>query len=161
MEHYEAVTETRSFSKVAPPPPERSWSRGHHPDLHHDPHARERSIASLARDERSVSRELSAEKESRWEYRGQGIWENRDSDYEGRWSEEREAGPSPGRRSLDRSGPSSAPANSTFTRKLSSSAAPGGASTATAGRILKLRFVLNQVGRLSFVTVSPAAKFYD
>ena len=64
VEHYEAMTETRSFSK-APPPPERSFSqqRGLY---HHDPHHRERSIASVtSRDERSRSRELSMEKESR------------------------------------------------------------------------------------------------
>ena len=73
LEHYESVTETRSFSsKVAPPPPERSFSQGHHYGHHHDlghgqyhdPHSRERSIASRER-ERSTSRELSAEKESR------------------------------------------------------------------------------------------------
>lgn len=62
VEHYESVTETRSFSKVAPPPPERSFSqsRGHH----HDLHTRERALASAER-EGSISRELSAEKESR------------------------------------------------------------------------------------------------
>lgn len=137
MEHYESVTEARSFSKVAPPPPERSFSqvRGHH-----DLHTRERALASAER-EASISRELSMEKESRWEYRGQGIWENRDSDYEGRWSEEREvrevSQPGLGRLSLDREGGTPAQANSSFTRKISANTmantAPGGASTATAG----------------------------
>ena len=138
------MTEARSFSKVAPPPPERSFSqvRGHH-----DLHTRERALASAER-EASISRELSMEKESRWEYRGQGIWENRDSDYEGRWSEEREvrevSQPGPGRLSQDRElarghleGGPPAQANSAFTRKISANTmantAPGGASTATAG----------------------------
>ena len=161
VEHYESVTETRSFSKVAPPPPERSFSQSRGQQYgHHDLHTRERALASAER-EGSTSRELSMEKESRsghhpdcdkcqqspsicrWEYRGQGIWENRDSDYEGRWSEEREVAqqPGPGRLSLDReltrghqeAGVTSASANSSFTRKISANTAPGGASTATAG----------------------------
>ena len=66
----------------------------------------------------------------RWEYRGQGIWENRDSDYEGRWSEEREPGP---RLSMERERAGLGSANSSFTRKISGNTGTGGASTATAG----------------------------
>ena len=60
MEHYESVTEARSFSKVAPPPPERSFSqvRGHH-----DLDTREWALASAER-EASISRELIMEKEN-------------------------------------------------------------------------------------------------
>ena len=67
----------------------------------------------------------------RWEYRGQGIWENRDSDYEGRWSEEREIGP---RLSMERERAGLGSVNSSFTRKMSANTGPGGASTATAGQ---------------------------
>ena len=56
VEHYESVTETRSFSK-APPPPERSVSQ-QRSQYHHEPHQRESSLSSR-------SRELSMEKESR------------------------------------------------------------------------------------------------
>ena len=55
----------------------------------------------------------------------------------GRWSEDRESGP--GRRSLDRE-LTFASANSSFSRKISASAVPGGASTATAGLDKKLHF---------------------
>ena len=65
VEHYESVTETRSFSKVAPPPPERSFSQSRGQQYgHHDLHTRERALASAER-EGSTSRELSMEKESR------------------------------------------------------------------------------------------------
>ena len=73
----------------------------------------------------------------RWEYRGQGIWENRDSDYEGRWSEERETGQHRLSMERDRAALGSS-VNSSFTRKMSANTGPGGASTATAGHREKI-----------------------
>lgn len=84
VEHHETITESRSYSshtgdiRGPPAPPERSLkttltngkfslSNGDH----HDVHALER------RDNRSLSSERG---ESKWEYMGYGIWENKDSD---------------------------------------------------------------------------------
>ena len=84
VEHHETITESRSYSshtgdiRGPPAPPERSvkttltngkfsLSNGDH----HDVHAMER------RDNRSLSSERG---ESKWEYMGYGIWENKDSD---------------------------------------------------------------------------------
>ena len=85
VEQHETITESRSYSsytgdRVAPNPPERSiktslTSSGkftlNNGDHHHDVHAGER------RDNRSLSSERG---ESKWEYMGYGIWENKDSE---------------------------------------------------------------------------------
>ena len=71
----------------------------------------------------------------------------------GRWSEERESGP--GRRSLDRE-LTSASANSSFSRKISASAAPGGASTATAGIDKNLHFPIIQKNLSEFPPLRPS-----
>ena len=84
VEQHETITESRSYSsytgdRVAPAPPERSvktsLTSGKFSlitgDHQHDVHAGER------RDDRSLSSERG---ESKWEYMGYGIWENKDSE---------------------------------------------------------------------------------
>ena len=84
MEQHETITESRSYSsytgdRVAPVPPERSVKTSLtsgkfsliNGDHQHDVHAGER------RDDRSLSSERG---ESKWEYMGYGIWENKDSE---------------------------------------------------------------------------------
>ena len=101
VEQHESITESRSYSsysgsRMAPAPPERSvktslsngkfsMTNGDHHN--HDVHAMER------RDNRSVSSDRG---ESKWEYMGYGIWENKDSEDDSgspppaqRWSAER------------------------------------------------------------------------
>ena len=102
MEQHETITESRSYSsytggsRMAPAPPERSvktslsngkfsMTNGDHHN--HDVHAMER------RDNRSVSSDRG---ESKWEYMGYGIWENKDSEDDSgspppaqRWSAEK------------------------------------------------------------------------
>lgn len=97
VEHHETITERRTFSThssgypdtqdlIAPPkPPERAKSKtpakfSLNGD-HHELHAVERSRT----EENSQTRTISAENggnnmESKWEYMGFGIWENRDPD---------------------------------------------------------------------------------
>ena len=84
MEHHETITESRSYSshtgdtRGPPAPPERSVKTSLTNGTfsltngdHHDVHAMER------RDNRSLSSERG---ESKWEYMGYGIWENKDSE---------------------------------------------------------------------------------
>ena len=84
VEHHETITESRSYSshtgdtRGPPAPPERSVKTSLTNGTfsltngdHHDVHAMER------RDNRSLSSERG---ESKWEYMGYGIWENKDSD---------------------------------------------------------------------------------
>ena len=84
VEQHETITESRSYSsytgdRVAPAPPERSVKTSLtsgkfsliNGDHQHDVHAGER------RDDRSLSSERG---ESKWEYMGYGIWENKDED---------------------------------------------------------------------------------
>ena len=84
VEQHETITESRSYSsytgdRVAPAPPERSVKTSLtsgkfsliNGDHQHDVHAGER------RDDRSLSSERG---ESKWEYMGYGIWENKDSE---------------------------------------------------------------------------------
>jgi len=107
VEHTETITESRSYSSQtsgAPMPPERSMKLmgpatgkfSLNNGDHYGVHAMERTRNEETRD----SRELSAERglESKWEYMGYGIWENRDGDEVGsgdspppvrRWSAER------------------------------------------------------------------------
>ena len=97
VEHHETITESRSFSThtgsypdtqdliVPPKPPERAKSKtpakfSLNGD-HHELHALERS----RNEENNQTRTIIAENggnnmESKWEYMGFGIWENRDPD---------------------------------------------------------------------------------
>jgi len=105
VEHLETVTESRSYSSQtsgAPRPPERSVKSSMlgqkfimGSNEHHDVHAAERSRNEEARDSRGLSSERD---QSKWEYMGYGIWENRDPEEDGyeesppptrRWSAER------------------------------------------------------------------------
>ena len=91
VEQFETVTESRSYSSQtsgAPRPPERSVKSsmlGQKFSLtssdHHDVHAAERSRNEEARDSRGLSSERGPE--SKWEYMGYGIWENRDPEEDG------------------------------------------------------------------------------
>jgi len=93
VEHHETITESRSYSThsngypdtldliVPPKPPERAKSKtpanfSLNGD-HHDLHAVERSRTE---ETRTISTENGGNLESKWEYMGFGIWENRDPD---------------------------------------------------------------------------------